>query len=107
MEGAMLYAFEQEVPIDETTYRKIMQRLGSEPLAGQLVHMAVRTSEGTLRYIDVWTSKAAYKRAVEERIHPAVSAVFRELEFRPSAEPRRQMMDLIDLLPAPVRETEP
>jgi hypothetical protein len=101
----MLYAYEQEVPIDEVTYAKIMQRIGDEPIAGQLVHLAVRAGAGKLRYIDVWTSRAAYARAIAERIHPAVSAVFREIGFRPTSEPRRQEMTLVHLLGVPSPET--
>ena len=95
----MLYAFEQDVPIDEATYRKILVRLGEQPLAGQLVHMAVRTDDGKLRYIDVWESKDAYTRAVRERIHPAVAAVFAEIGFRPEREPALRQLDVVDLRP--------
>ncbi len=49
----MVYAFTQDVPIDEPTYRKIMDRLGSEPLVGSLLHLAVRRDDGGLRYVDV------------------------------------------------------
>ena len=78
----MFYAFEQEVPIKEDVYRKIMERMGPEPLAGQIVHLVARSGDGTLRYVDVWASREACERAFKERIHPAVSAVFREIGFR-------------------------
>lgn len=97
MNDAIPYAYEQEVPIDEATYRKIMAKIGDEPLAGQLVHLTVRTEPGSLRYIDVWVSKQAYERAVAERIHPAVAAVFRELGYRPAGEPHKRELDLVDI----------
>jgi hypothetical protein len=97
----MFYAFEQEVPIDEAMYRKIMERLGPEPLEGLVVHLVVRAGDDALRYIDVWTSKEAYARAVEARIHPAVSAVFREARFRPGHEPARTLIDVVDARVSP------
>jgi hypothetical protein len=96
----MTYAFEQEVPITEELYRKIMARLGPEPLEGQLVHLVVRGAGGTLRYIDVWTSKEACDRAFEERIHPAVAPVFKEAGFRPNGEPSRRELDLVEAIGA-------
>jgi hypothetical protein len=97
MNDAMFYAFEQEVPIGEDLYRKIMERLGPEPLEGLLVHLAVRSGDGMLRYVDVWTSKEACDRAFEERIHPAVAATFAQTGFRPSGEPTRRSLQVVDL----------
>jgi hypothetical protein len=92
----MVYAFTQDVPIDEPTYRKIIDRLGAEPLQGSLLHLAVRRSDGGLRYIDVWESEEACARAFEERIHPAVHGVFKEAGFRPDGEPTTTRLDVID-----------
>ena len=103
----MFYAYEQEVPIDEATYEKIMSRIGEKPLAGQLVHLAVREGEGKLRYIDVWTSKEACDAAFAERIHPAVAAVFKEIGFRPKSEPRRREIELVHVLGVPGGEASP
>jgi hypothetical protein len=93
----MSYAYTQDVPIDATIYAKIRERLGSEPLAGLLVHLVVRRDDGTLRYIDVWESESACERAFEERIHPAVFGAFRELGFRPAGEPARTPLDVIEI----------
>ena len=49
----MVYAYIQDVPISEDLYRHIIDRLGRELLAGQLVHLCVREPDGRLRYIDV------------------------------------------------------
>jgi len=92
----MVYAFTQDVPIDEPTYRKIMARLGPDPLEGSLVHLAVRRPEGGLRYIDVWESEESCERAFSERIHPAVYGVFKELGFRPDGEPPVTHLEVID-----------
>lgn len=109
MDTVTYYAFEQQVPITEDLYRKIMERIGPEPLEGQVAHLVVRAGDGMLRYIDVWTSKECCERAFEERIHPAVSATFRESGFQPSGEPLRHALEVVDLFCAPrgTREGRP
>jgi hypothetical protein len=92
----VVYAFTQDVPIDEPTYRKIMDRLGPEPLKGSLLHLAIRREDGGLRYVDVWESEELCARAFEERIHPAVRGVFQELGFRAEGEPATTELDVID-----------
>lgn len=61
----MVYAFTQDVPIDEPTYRKIMDRLGPEPLKGLLLHLAVRRPDRGLRYIDVWESEESCEKRIQ------------------------------------------
>ncbi len=96
----MPYAFEQEVPIGEEVYRQIMGRVGRAPLVGLIVHVVTRAGEGRLRYVDVWESKEACDRAFEQRIHPAVADTFREIGFRPSGEPARLELELVDVVGA-------
>ncbi len=74
-------------------YRQIIDNLGSEPLAGQLVHLCVRHADGGLRYIDVWESEEACTRAFDNRIHAAVDAAFGG--NRPSSEPTVQRLDVL------------
>ena len=93
----MPYAYQQDVPITEDVYRKIIEKLGPEPLAGLLTHVVVKREDGTLRYIDVWESQAACDKAFEERIHPAVYGVFKEIRFMPKGEPRRDLMQVVDV----------
>ena len=81
----MVYAYIQDVPIGEDLYRRIIDNIGPEPLAGSLLHLCVREPDGHLRYIDVWESEAACARAFDERIHPAVDAAFGG--NRPASEP--------------------
>ncbi len=75
----MPYAFTQDVPIDAATYRRITDGLGSETAQGLITHIAVELPAGGLRYIDVWESEADWDRFVEERLHPVVHAVLREV----------------------------
>ena len=89
----MVYAFIQDVPIGEDLYRRIIDSLGPEPMAGQLVHLCVRQPDGTLRYIDVWESEDACTRAFEDRIHPAVDAAFGG--NRPAGEPEVHRLDVL------------
>lgn len=68
----MVYAFTQDVPIDATLYRRVIDGLGDEPPKGLIVHLAVERAEGGLRYFDVWDSEENWDRFAEERLHPVV-----------------------------------
>jgi len=89
----MVYAFIQDVPIGEDLYRRIIEKIGPEPLAGCLLHLCVRQQDGALRYIDVWESKEACARAFDERIHPAVAAAFGG--DRPGTEPETHPLEVL------------
>ncbi len=89
----MVYAYIQDVPIGEATYRQIIAEIGPDPVVGQLLHLCVRQSDGTLRYIDVWDSEQACERAFEQRIHPAVDAAFGGI--RPVDEPTVHHLDVL------------
>lgn len=68
----MAFAFTQDVPIDGTVYRRILDGLGDEAPKGLIVHLALERPEGGLRYIDVWESEEDCDRFGEERLHPVV-----------------------------------
>ena len=89
----MVYAFIQDVPIGDDLYRKVIDELGPEPVAGSLLHLCVRRPDGGLRYVEVWESEAACARAFDERIHPAVDAAFGG--DRPSVEPTVERMEVL------------
>lgn len=89
----MVHAFIQDVPIDDATYWRIMDNLGTTPMAGLLVHLCVRRPDGGLRYIDVWESAELCGRAFDERIHPAVDAAFGGR--RPSTEPHTDRLEVV------------
>ncbi|MEP6843069.1 MAG: hypothetical protein ABJA11_06080 [Pseudolysinimonas sp.] len=91
----MVYAFTQDVPIDEAGYRRVMESLGSEPLAGLIVHLCVRREDGGLRYIDVWDSEESCTRAFDDRIHSAVDKAFGG--SRPDTEPEVHVLDVLDI----------
>lgn len=99
----MVYAYIQDVPIGADVYRRIVAELGSEPLEGGLVHLCVRQPDGRLRYIDVWESEQACERAFDQRIHPAVDAVFGG--ERPGGEPTVSRLDVLHASGALLDET--
>jgi hypothetical protein len=88
-----MYAYVQDVPIDESLYRRIIDGIGPQPLAGNLLHLCVRRADGGLRYIDVWESEEACARAFDERIHPAVNAAFGG--NRPATEPTVERLEVL------------
>jgi len=89
----VVYAYIQDVPIGEDLYRRIIDKIGPEPMSGQLLHLCVRQPDGRLRYIDVWDSEESCTKAFEERIHPAVDAAFGG--ERPAGEPRVHRLDVL------------
>jgi len=91
----MVYAFIQDVPLDHARYRRVMEELGPEPLAGQILHLCIRRADGGLRYIDVWESEEACTRAFDDRIHAAVDTAFGGT--RPGVEPHVQLLDVLDI----------
>jgi hypothetical protein len=91
----MVYAFIQDVPLDHARYRRVMEELGPEPLAGQILHLCIRRADGGLRYIDVWESEEACTRAFDDRIHAAVDTAFGGT--RPDVEPHVQLLDVLDI----------
>lgn len=93
----MTYAWIQDVPIGEDLYRKVVRRLGDEPLQGNHLHLVMRKEDGTLRYVSVWESAEVCDKAFEERIHPAVHETFEGAGFDPGGEPPRYELELVDL----------
>ena len=75
----MTYAFTQDVPIDAAFYGRIVDGLGPEVPAGLIVHLALENPAGGLRYLDVWESQEECDRFSEERLHPVVHGLLREI----------------------------
>jgi hypothetical protein len=92
-----MYAFVQDVPIKEDVYGKIRTALGPTPPDGLVMHLVLRREDGTLRYVDLWRDKASCDAAFCDRIHPAVLGVFKEIGFKPSGEPARQEVPVVDV----------
>ncbi len=74
-----MYAFTQDVPIDAITYQRIRDGLGDDPPDGLVVHLAIERPEGGLTYIDVWDSRQHADRFTDERLHPVVHGLLRQV----------------------------
>jgi hypothetical protein len=92
-----MYAFTQDVPIDAITYQRIRDGLGGDPPDGLVVHLAIERPEGGLTYIDVWDSRQHADRFTDQRLHPVVHGLLREVfgdDLPP--EPERHELTVID-----------
>jgi hypothetical protein len=65
------YAFTLDVPATDEIYDRIRAELPNQAPPGLIVHLVTRGDLG-LRYIDIWESKAAWERAYETVLGPAV-----------------------------------
>lgn len=92
-----LYAWTQDLPIDAAAYAEITARMGDASMPGLVVHVAIETEGGLLRYLDVWESKAQHDAAMESVVHPAVAPVLAERGIRPAGEPPRTAITVIDV----------
>ena len=92
-----MYGFTQDVPIDTEFYRRIKDGLGLELPKGLISHTVVELPEGGLRYIDIWESEADWERFAEERLHPVVHPLLKEI-FGDTLlpEPERKALNVID-----------
>jgi hypothetical protein len=99
-----MYAFTQDLPITTDVYERIMKGVGTAPADGCILHAVIRI-DGGLRYIDVWESREACDRFLEERVHPILQAAFSAAGAALPGEPDRIEVELVDLNvfpPAPV-----
>ncbi len=89
----MTYAFTQDVPIDAAFYGRILEQLGPETPEGLIIHLVTKAPEAGLRYVDVRESEEHYDRFVEERLHPVVHGLLREI-FGDALPPEPERSDL-------------
>ncbi|MBI2767689.1 MAG: hypothetical protein HYX53_17465 [Chloroflexi bacterium] len=92
-----MYAWSQDLPINDEIYERIRERLGNVKLDGLIVHLAIREEHGHLRYIDVWESETKCDAAFAAHIHPAVYAAFKEIGLKPAGEPTRIPIDIVEV----------
>ena len=96
-----MYAFTQDLPITTDIYARIMEGLGTAPPEGCVVHAVVQI-EGGLRYIDIWESREACDRFLEEHVHPILQAAFKSAGATLPNEPDRNEMELVSLIVSPL-----
>jgi len=75
----MTYSFTQDVPIDAVTYHRIVDGLGPVPPEGLITHLAIELRSGGLRSVDVWETEGDRDRFTEDRLHPVVHGLLREV----------------------------
>ena len=92
-----MFAWTQDVPIDEAMYREIKTRMAGAAMPGLLVHVAMHNGDGTLRYLDVWESEQACDAAFASVVHPAGGPVRAEHAVDLRGEPPRTMVEVIDV----------
>lgn len=68
------YAHVQRVPATPEMYAQIKGKLGEEPPAGLVMHIA-HVVDGGLQYSDVWETEAAWSDFRENTLHPIVTEV--------------------------------
>jgi hypothetical protein len=91
----MTYAFTYDVPINAEIYARIKDGLGPDLPPGLIAHLACRTESG-LRYVDVWRSKDDFEVFEENRLHPVVHPILKEMLGFVPPEPAKTALDVID-----------
>jgi hypothetical protein len=64
----------QDLPITLDIHHEIVAELGDQPAERLIVRIAQVLDGVHLRYLDIWTSKAACERFTEQRLHPVVGS---------------------------------
>jgi hypothetical protein len=63
---------------------------------GLIVHLAIERAEGGLRYVDVWESQEHCERFIEERLHPVVHGLLRQIfGDAPPPEPEQVSLSVV------------
>jgi len=91
----MTYAFTYDVPISTDIYGRIKDGLGPERPPGLIAHLAWRTETG-LRYVDVWQSKDDADAFEEDRLHPVVHPILRDMLGFVPPQPAQTVLDVVD-----------
>ena len=93
----MTYVFTQDAPISAEVYGKIATKVGAEPMAGLILHVASKTADGKLHYFDVWESKELCDRAFEQRISPATRRVLSDTGMTATSDTERRVLDTVEV----------
>lgn len=96
----MPYACVQDVPIGWEVYRQLMAEVGDAPAEGLVVHLVVRRPGG-LRYVDVWESREARQRFLDERIHPVLPRLLVRSGIQMQGEPPIDEVEVLDVMWGP------
>jgi hypothetical protein len=75
--------------VNEEMYDAVQEKLGDEVPAGMVIHTAGRSDDGAFQVIDVWESREAHGRFVQERLVPAINGVMQQMGMDPVQGPPR------------------
>lgn len=90
-----MYAFEQDVPINAEIHARIMEEVGPDLPEGLILHLVLNNPDGTLRYVDVWSSEAELDQFTDEVLHPVVGRMLQQAGVRPPGEPPRRPIQVV------------
>jgi hypothetical protein len=75
--------------VNEEMYDGVQEKLGDEMPAGMVIHTAGRTEDGVFQVVDVWESREAHDRFVQDRLVPAINSVMQDAGMDPVDGPPR------------------
>jgi hypothetical protein len=82
-----VFAFIHDVPATPAMYARLKELLGPADPPGLVVHLAFEQPDGTLRYVDVWESEAAWNDFGRTRLGAAVATMLAEFGVTPPGRP--------------------
>jgi hypothetical protein len=65
----------QEFEATTDEYDAVNEKLGDDTPEGGIVHTAIDLGNGRMRAVDVWDSKEAWEKFVQEKLIPAIAEV--------------------------------
>jgi hypothetical protein len=99
-ETTMPYGCVQDVPIGWEMYQQLMTEVGDAPAEGLVVHLVLRRPGG-LRYVDVWESREARQRFIDQRIHPVLPRLLVRSGIRAQGEPPFDEVEVLQVMAGP------
>jgi hypothetical protein len=101
----MPYACVQDVPIGWEVYQQLMAEVGDAPAEGLVVHVVLRRPDG-LRYLDVWESREARQRFVDQRVHPVLRRLLVRNGIQVQGEPPTEEVEVLDVMWGPCARSD-
>ena len=79
--------------VNEEMYDAVTQKMGDEAPPGMIIHTSGRTEDGTFQIVDVWESREAHDRFIQDRLMPTINSVMQEMGMsQMEGPPRDQTM---------------
>lgn len=91
-----MYGFTQDLPISPDMWFRLKAAIGDAPADGLILHAVIRHGDG-VRYFDLWESREACDRFLDERVHPVLRSVFAAAGAELPPEPDRMEFEVVDV----------